>query len=138
MEIEPPKETEFADKSGENAPEAIIDRIQLIAEKAAEAEQPLELPPHRDDLFAAFATAYAAGHTAEEGPLCADELTRALGQRWGLDQSAQQSVASQQKLNEADLARMRLLWSTLRLWMEWGYAWSRWAEFNSVDPKRPR
>ena len=29
---------------------------------------------------------------------------------------------------------MRLLWSVMRMWMEWTYAWQRWAEFHQ-EPK---
>jgi hypothetical protein len=26
--------------------------------------------------------------------------------------------------------RMRSLWSMMRMWMEWTYAWDRWEEFH--------
>lgn len=117
----------------------IVDKIQVAVEDTLESGKPIELDPARGKLFELFAGAFAAGLTVENGPLGADELTRELGKRWGLDQSAQQSVASQQKLNDQDLAKMRALWSTLRLWMEWDYAWTRWAEFNgSVKAGTPR
>ena len=119
--------------------EEIISRIQVLTEAALEAAQPLETEPTRGKLFELFAVASASGLTSEGQPLCPDELTRALGQRWGLDQSAQQSIAAQQKLSDGDLAKMRALWATLRLWMEWDYAWSRWDEFHgSTTPKQPR
>lgn len=117
----------------------LADRIQVVAESALESGKPLEVSPTREQLFDIFAEAYAADLTGDEGDLSADELTRLLGHRWGLDQSAKSSVAQQEKMSDNDLAKMRLLWSTLRLWMEWDYAWSRWAEFNdSVGPNRPR
>ena len=33
------------------------------------------------------------------------------------------------------LAKMRLLWSVMRMWMEWDYAWERWAEFHKTPTK---
>jgi len=27
---------------------------------------------------------------------------------------------------------MRMLWSFLRMWMEWAYAWERWSEFHDA------
>lgn len=123
-----------------SSPDDAVNKIQLIVEEATEAGKPLEVAPFRERLFAVFAAAYTAGQTGDEGSLSADELTRLLGQRWGLDQSAQKSIADQQKLGEADLVKMRMLWSTLRLWMEWDYAWSRWSEFNdsTASPRQPR
>lgn len=111
----------------------------MVVEEALESGQPLELEPARTKLFDAFADAYREGLTGEGSPLTPDELTRLLGKRWGLDQSAQKSIADQQKLSESDLAKMRLLWATLRLWMEWDYAWSRWADYHGGgSPSRPR
>jgi hypothetical protein len=44
---------------------------------------------------------------------------------------AQESVARQARLPPEQLAQMRALWSFLRMWMEWTYAWQRWREFHS-------
>ena len=45
---------------------------------------------------------------------------------------AQASVSRQEKLPTESLGRMRMLWSFLRMWMEWGYAWERWPEFHDA------
>lgn len=138
MDLQTPADANFTD----NFPQIdeLVSRIQLVVEEALESGSPLEVEPARTKLFDVFATAFAAGQTKDDGGLGADDLTRLLGQRWGLDQSAQKSMAEQQKLGEADLAKMRLLWSTLRLWMEWDYAWNRWTDFHKAanSPNRPR
>jgi hypothetical protein len=48
-----------------------------------------------------------------------------------LDEAARHSVEAQEKLHPEHLARMRMLWSLMRMWMEWTYAWGRWPEFHS-------
>lgn len=125
------------------AADEIVGRVQVICEQALETGRPLELEPTRSKLFDVFADANRSGLTGE-GAAAADELTRQLGKNWGLDQSAQKSVADQQKLSENDLAKMRLLWSAMRMWMEWDYAWSRWkreaatGDGKGSHPNRPR
>lgn len=70
--------------------------------------------------------------------MTADGLCRELSKRWGLSDAAKESVAAQAKLPPEHLNKMRLLWSVMRLWMEWDYAWSRWAEFNNdIAPDGP-
>jgi len=54
----------------------------------------------------------------------------AYGDIPGLAEAAAASHQSQSKLAPEHLSKMRLLWSFLRLWMEWQYAWSRWTEFH--------
>jgi hypothetical protein len=39
-------------------------------------------------------------------------------------------MAAQSKIPPAQLGKLRALWSVLRLWMEWDYAWKRWEEFH--------
>ena len=33
----------------------------------------------------------------------------------------------------AHLQKMRSLWSIMRMWMEWTYAWQRWPEFHRAE-----
>ncbi|MBV12010.1 hypothetical protein [Rubinisphaera sp.] len=110
----------------------ILTQVDAVLRRAEEASLPLEVDPARSDLFELFVTAHGAGYLEEdaEHDLTADELCKQLASRWGLDQAAQTSVANQEKLDAQNLAKMRLLWSLLRMWMEWTYAWSRWTEFQ--------
>ena len=111
----------------------LLDRIdQLILEAEAQIK-PLELDPYRGQLFEMFVLADASGlmTSDSETELSSESLSRALAHRWGLDSAA--TTAAQQaqiKLSPEHLSKMRLLWSFLRLWMEWQYAWSRFAEFH--------
>ena len=94
--------------------------------------RPLELDPYRGKLFELFVTAHAAGLLVEggEADLTADGISGHLASRWNLADVAQASVSRQEKLPTKSLGRMRMLWSFLRMWMEWGYAWDRWPEFH--------
>lgn len=94
--------------------------------------KPLEIDPFRGELFKLFVTAHGAGYTAEgaEPDLTADGVCRELALRWGLTMAARDAVAQQSRLPPDQLAKMRLLWSLLRMWMEWTYAWDRWDEFH--------
>ena len=125
---------------------SLVDNLLIsIEELVLEAErqgEPLEIDPWRERLFEMFVTAHGAGYLEghDEGDeiigrnttpdLTADSLCRQLGDRWGLANAARESVAQQQKLPTEDLGKMRLLWSLMRMWMEWTYAWKRWPEFN--------
>ena len=118
-----------------------------ILEAHAET-RPLEVDPWRSRLFEFFVTADGAGlipddrssgmrqdfdEPADESDLSADSLCRLLAQRWGLDMAARESAAMQTRLPKDQLERMRLLWSVMRMWMEWTYAWRRWAEFHDAE-----
>lgn len=118
-----------------------------ILEAHAET-RPLEVDPFRSRLFEFFVTADGAGlipddrssglqqdfdEPADESDLSADSLCRLLAQRWGLDMAARESAAMQTRLPKDQLERMRLLWSVMRMWMEWTYAWRRWAEFHDAE-----
>ncbi len=118
----------------------ILNGIAELCEQAAANSQPLEVDPQRGHLFEYFATAEAAGFVQDdaETDLTADALCRLLGQRWGVADGLQQSVASQEKMNQAALGKMRLLWSLMRMWMEWTYAWQRWDEFHSARTDGPQ
>ena len=111
----------------------LLDRIDQLIREAEAQVKPLELEPYRSQLFEMFVLADASGlMTSDAEPeLSPESLSRALAHRWGLDSAA--TTAAQQaqiKLSPEHLSKMRLLWSFLRLWMEWQYAWSRWAEFH--------
>jgi hypothetical protein len=112
----------------------IVDRIESLLLDAETTMRPLELDPYRGKLFELFVTAQAAGLMAEGGEtdLTADGVSGHLASRWNLADVAQASVSRQEKLPTESLGRMRMLWSFLRMWMEWGYAWERWAEFHDA------
>jgi len=113
--------------------ESIFNRLEVLLQDAERQSKPLELAPFRGQLFEVFARAYASGLTAEgsEPDLSADGVCRELALRWGLTMAARDAVAQQTKLPPDHLAKMRLLWSLLRMWMEWNYAWNRRSEMPS-------
>lgn len=110
----------------------IIEEVEAIILEAHRTGKPLELDPYRGQLFELFVTANGAGFLTEDAEidLTAENLCRVLSERWGLSEATKKSVEDQTKLPEEHLARMRLLWSMMRLWMEWTYAWDRWDEFH--------
>ena len=118
----------------------IVDRIEALLLDAEETTKPPEVDPHRTQLFELFVTADAAGFIDEDSDpdLTADGVSRELALRWGLATAAQMSVQRQAKLPPEHLSRMRLLWSFMRMWMEWAYAWQRWGEFHGPDTDRGR
>lgn len=124
----------------------ILSSVETMIAEAQDATRPLELEPYRSQLFAAFASAEAAGLIPRESEtaayddleeydpelkLNADTLCRLLARRWGLDMAAREAQAMQTRLPADQLERMRLLWSVMRMWMEWSYAWQHWAEFHA-------
>lgn len=125
----------------ENAPlsEQILVQIEQLVLAARQNSQPLEMSPYREQLFELFVTAEGAGFLddEEQGELIADELCKQLGVRWGLADEALASHASQSRLSGEALVKMRLLWSLMRMWMEWTYAWQRYPEFHGHDYPRP-
>jgi hypothetical protein len=124
---------------------SILDQIESVVQEAEQAGRPLEIDPYRPRLFELFVMADAGDllkeSTSEEEPkkldLTSDGLCRALAERWNLSDAVRQSNASQTRLPPAHLARMRLLWSVMRMWMEWTYAWQRWAEFHQGPKDGP-
>ncbi|MCA9004380.1 MAG: hypothetical protein KDA70_03830 [Planctomycetaceae bacterium] len=113
----------------------IIQRVARLVSEAEAETKPLELDPYRSRLFELFVMADAAGFVSEEAEidLTADNLCRELASHWGLASATQNAVESQGKLPPEQLSKMRILWSVLRLWMEWDYAWKRWDEFHPND-----
>jgi hypothetical protein len=118
----------------EDAPldEVIVERVANVLQEAEAATRPLEVEPFRSRLFETFVTAEGAGLLSEdaEADLRAEGLCRRLGEHWGLADATRQSAETQHKLAPEHVAKMRLMWSLLRMWMEWTYAWERWHEFH--------
>ncbi len=112
----------------------IIDQVDRLIQESLQENKPLEVDPARGRLFELFAMADGSGLLVEGGDpdLTADEFCKTLANRWGLDSAARKSVAQGEKIPEDHLAKMRGLWAFLRMWMEWTYAWERWAEFHSA------
>lgn len=110
----------------------ILDRVEDVMLEAAKATRPLELDPAREELFQLFVESYRAGLINDdlEHNLTADGLCAALSTRWGLKDTVQDTMKQQGPLTSDQLAQMRSLWSVMRMWMEWTYAWSRWSEFH--------
>lgn len=123
----------------------IVNGVERLVLDAIARTKPLEVDPARSQLFELFVAAEKAGMISddsnvgvfdgfeEEGSvtdLSADSLCRLLARRWGLDMAAREAQAQQTRLPADQLERMRVLWSMMRLWMEWSYAWRRWHEFH--------
>lgn len=119
--------------SEEHFRENIINQIDAILRSCEESRRPLEVDPARGELFELFALADRSGALVEDSPndLTAGVLCKALAERWGLKTATENWLHQNTSLGAEQLARMRSLWSLLRLWMEWTYAWQRWEEFHS-------
>ena len=140
------RDIHVSDKVQQTVAEQILNGIEALMDEAKAATKPLEVDPYRSRLFEFFVTADGAnligdertssasevnGDTSDESDLSADGLCRSLARRWGLDMAARDSVAQQSRLAADQLEQMRLLWSVMRMWMEWNYAWCRWEEFHA-------
>ena len=113
----------------------IVRRIEEIVRDSERQTRPLEVEPYRGQLFELFVMAEGAG-LLDEGAdvdLSADGLCRRLAERYGLRDAANASLERQMRLPEQHLAKMRQLWSVMRMWMEWTYAWQRWPEFHREE-----
>ena len=113
----------------------VIDRLQLIIEQAESETKPLEMDPFRSQLFELFVMADGAAMLDDklEPNLTSDSIATILAERWQLRSAAVESMQHESPLAQESLSRMRLLWSFLRMWMEWTYAWQRWSEFHEGD-----
>ena len=124
----------------------IVNGVERLVLDAIQTAKPLELDPARSELFQLFVAAEEAGMIADDSnvgvfdgfdeessvtDLSADSLCRLLARRWGLDMAAREAQALQTRLPTDQLERMRVLWSMMRMWMEWSYAWRRWSEFHA-------
>ncbi len=114
--------------------ERLTAQVEDLILESERTQKPLEVDPYRSRLFELFVTAHGAGYIVEDGPedLTADGLCQTLATRWGLRSAAQLSVRENSRMPPEHLARMRSLWSMMRMWMEWTYAWDRWAEFHKA------
>ena len=120
--------------------ERILDRIEELILDAERKVKPLELDPYRSQLFELFVTAEGTGYTKNDSDpdLSADGLCRSLGTRWGLASVAREAMSQQSRIPQEQLAKMRLMWSVMRMWMEWDYAWERWPEFHAQSVGHPQ
>lgn len=118
----------------------LIDQIEEVLQNATKQGQPIELDPHRARLFELFVMADATGFIEEgsDPDLSCDGVARDLAARWNLARNLGGGLSQPSSLPPDQLSRLRLLWSFMRLWMEWSYAWKRWDEFHgpSGTPKR--
>ena len=114
--------------------DSILDGVEKLVLEAEAETKPIEIDPFRPRLFELFVAADGGGYLADDAPvdLSSDGLCQALAKRWNLADATRDSIAKQQRMPPESLARMRLLWSVMRLWMEWAYAWERWGEFLSL------
>ena len=119
--------------------EEVLAQVEAVLNECETKTRPPEVPPYRDRLFALFAAAFDAGLTgdpADRGPgartgdLSADGLCKTLGEKWGLAAAAQKDPAGGPALSGAHVAKLRLLWSLMRMWMDWDLAWRRWPEYH--------
>lgn len=112
--------------------ESLLDRVDSILMAAVQQDRPIEMEPFRSQLFEAFVTADGAGllESDADPDLRAEALCLRMGERWELTSAMKASAEQQQQLPADHLKKMRILWSVLRLWMEWDYAWKRWPEFH--------
>ena len=119
----------------------LVDRIEEVLRTAASAGQPIEIDPHRSRLFELFVLAEATGFLAEasDPDLSCDGVARDLAARWNLAQNMGGGLSQPSSMPPEELGRLRLLWSFMRMWMEWTYAWQRWDEFHKVPaPKNAK
>lgn len=109
----------------------LIDQIESLILESEKSARPLEVDPQRGQLFDLFVQADAAGFLADDTPhdLSSDAIAKELAGRWNL-RNLGGAISQPASLPPAQLARLRVLWSFLRMWMEWSYAWERWAEFK--------
>lgn len=112
--------------------ERLIAQVEELVLESERTQKPLEIEPYRSRLFELFVTAHGAGYVAEGSPvdLTADGLCQTLANQWGLRSAAQSSVRENSRMAPEHMSRMRSLWSMMRMWMEWTYAWERWEEFH--------
>lgn len=112
---------------------SILDGVEKLVLESEADTKPMEVDPYRRRLFELFVAADGGGYVDEEAvvDLTADGLCHELSKRWNLADATRDSIQGQTKMSPENLSRMRLLWSVMRLWMEWAYAWERWEEFHT-------
>jgi hypothetical protein len=119
----------------------LVGRVDDVLQGAAGSGQPIEIDPHRARLFELFVLCEATGFLEEgaEHDLSCDGIARELADRWKLARNLGGDISQPAALPPEQLQRLRLLWSFMRMWMEWTYAWQRWEEFHeTTGPGKPR
>ena len=118
----------------------LVDQIDEVLHSAFSEGQPIELDPHRARLFELFVMAEATGFLKEgsEPDLSCDGIARDLAARWNLAQNMPGGLSQSSSLPPEQLRRLRVLWSFMRMWMEWSYAWKRWDEFHGPSATSKR
>jgi hypothetical protein len=116
----------------------LVGRIDDVLQGSAASGQPIELDPNRARLFELFVLAEATGFLEEgaEHDLTCDGVARDLAARWNMSRQLGGQPAPPSSLPPEHLSRLRLLWSFMRMWMEWTYAWQRWDEFHKPSSSR--
>jgi hypothetical protein len=116
----------------------LVNRVNEVLQNAADSGQPIEIDPHRARLFELFVMSEATGFLDEgaEHDLSCDGIARDLADRWKLARNLGGDISQPSALPPDQLKRLRLLWSFMRMWMEWTYAWQRWEEFHNTNPAR--
>ena len=119
--------------------EELLAQVEAVLQECEAKTRPPEVIPYRDQLFALFAAAFDAGLTGDPDDrepgdaaedLSADGLCKALGEKWGLAAAAQANPGDGPALSAAHVAKLRLLWSLMRMWMDWDLAWRRWPDYH--------
>ena len=142
-----PRDVQVSREVQRSVAREILNGIETLIGEAQSETKPLEVDPYRSRLFEMYVTADGAGLVGDERKssltdesdpddetdMSADGLCRSLARRWGLDMAARDSAASQTKMPPEHVEKMRSLWSVMRMWMEWNYAWCRWEEFHSAE-----
>lgn len=110
----------------------LLKRIEDVLLEAEDRMQTAEVDPHRGRLFELFVMADAMGGLGDDSDpdLSAESIARQLADRWNMARELGAGVLQPSRLQPQQLARLRSLWSFMRMWMEWTYAWHRWAEFH--------
>jgi hypothetical protein len=119
---------------GETLANDIINRVETLLIDAQRSGQAVEVDPYRSRLFELFVMADATGFLEEEAEcdLSCDAIGRELSNRWDLANSVGKGFNQPASLPTAQLSKLRVLWSFMRMWMEWTYAWKRWNEFHEA------
>lgn len=111
----------------------IVNRVAELLIQVQQANSALEIDPWRERLFELFVMADATGYLAEgaEHDLSSEAIGRKLALDWDLASAiAGTGLQSAHQLPPDQFHKVRLLWSFMRMWMEWDYAWGRWPEFH--------
>jgi hypothetical protein len=116
----------------------VIDSIEELVLQAETSREHLETEPRRSRLFELFVVADASGllEAEAESLLDCDAIARELSSRWDLKRKLGAGSLQPGAVTPEQLPRLRLLWSFMRMWMEWSYAWRRWDEFHAAGPRK--